>query len=190
MTTQKINTRNIVLVLMIVAAAATRLITYKLALKYPFEMSNVNTIGAIALFGGAYFTDKWKAFIVPFLALFLSDVALHYIYGVNWNSIVVYLCFAVMVVIGTLIKKVNVVNVLLASLCAVALHWLVTDLPWFYGTLYPHTLAGYIQSLNAAVLFERNMLIGDAMFCAILFGGFELAKSKYTFLRGRNELAI
>src|SRR5579872_1175227 len=132
MTIEKINTRNTVLILMIVAAAATRLITYKLALRYPYEMSNVNTIGPIALFGGAYFTDKWKAFIVPFFALFVSDLALHYFYGVNWNSIIVYLCFAVMVVIGTMIKKVNVLNVLLASLCAVVLHWLATDLPWLY----------------------------------------------------------
>lgn len=190
MTTQKINTRNIVLVLMIVAAAATRLITYKLALRYPFEMSNVNTIGPIALLGGAYFTDKWKAFIVPFLALLLSDLALHYIYGVNWNSVSVYLCFAAAVLIGTMIKKVNVMNVLLASLCVVALHWLVTDLPWFYGPMYPHTIGGYIQSLNAALLFERNMLLGDIVFCAILFGGFEMAKNKYTFLRSRNELAV
>lgn len=190
MTTQKINTRNTVLVLMIVAAAATRLITYKLALRFPYEMSNVNTIGPIALFGGAYFTDKWKAFIVPLLALLVSDLALHYLYGVNWNSIVVYLCFVVMVLIGMMIKKVNVVNVLFASLCAVALHWLATDLPFLYGTFYPHTWAGYGQSLAAAWPFERNMLIGDVVFCGLLFGGFELAKNKYTVLRSRQELAL
>ena len=190
MTLQKVNTRNTVLILMIVAAGAFRLITYKLSLKYPYEMSNFNTIGAMALFGGAYFTDRWKAYLVPFLALFLSDIALHYFYSVQWysSSILVYLCFAIMVFIGSLIKKATVVSVLLASIVSVAIHWLITDLP--YGDLYPHTLAGYGQSLVAAIPFERNMILGDIVFCAILFGGFELAKSKYSALRGRTELAV
>ena len=98
MTLQKINTRNTVIILMIVAAGAFRLVTYKLSLNYPYIFSNFNTVGAMALFGGAYFTDKWKAYLVPFIALFLSDMALHYFYGVNWysSSIWVYLCFAIM----------------------------------------------------------------------------------------------
>jgi hypothetical protein len=74
---------------------------------------------------------------------------------------------------------------------AVVIHWLVTDIPWqATGTsLYPRTLAGYGESLVAAIPFERNMLLGDIVFCAILFGGFELAKNKYTVLRTQKELA-
>jgi len=59
-----------------------------------------------------------------------------------------------------------------------------------YGTLYPHNLNGYGQSLVAAIPFERNMVLGDIVFCAILFGGFELAKSKYSALRSKGELAL
>jgi hypothetical protein len=190
MTLQKINTRNTVLILMIVAAGAFRLLTYKLSLKYPYEMSNFNTVGAMALFGGAYFSDKWKAYLVPFLALFLSDIALNYFYGVHWNSssVLVYVCFAIMVFIGSLIKKASIVSVLLASIVSVSIHWLITDLP--FGNLYPHTLTGYMQSLAAAIPFERNMLLGDVVFCAILFGGFELAKSKYSALRSSREFAV
>jgi hypothetical protein len=191
MTLQKINTRNIVLILMIVAASAIRLVGYK----YPYVMSNFTPVGAIALFGGAYFTDKWKAYLVPLLALFLSDVALNYLYssklelfynGAFWT----YLCFAIMVFIGTLIKKATVVSVFLASLVSVAIHWLIIDMPWLYGNLYPHTLVGYGQSLVAAIPFERNMILGDALFGLILFGGFELAKSKYTSLRTGREFAV
>jgi len=189
MTTQKINTRNIVLILMIVAATAIRLVTYK----FPYVLSNFNPIGAIALFGGAYFTDKWKAYLIPLFALFVSDIFLNRLYSGNWmildnSSILVYAFFIIVVFMGTLIKKATVLNVFAASLIAVVLHWLITDLP--LGNLYPHTWAGYMQSLTAAILFEKNMLYGDIVFCAILFGGFELAKSKYTFLRSRNELAV
>jgi hypothetical protein len=189
MTTQKINTRNTVLILMIVAAAAFRLVSYA----YPYVLSNFTPVGAIALFGGAYFTDKWKAYLVPLLTLFISDIALNSLYSGHleiWNnsSIMVYICFAAIVFMGTLIKKMNVLNVFAASLAAVVLHWLLTDLP--FGNLFPHTFAGYMQSLTAAIPFEKNMLFGDIVFCAILFGGFELAKNKYTVLRSRHELAL
>jgi hypothetical protein len=193
MSLQKINIRTIVLILMIVAAAAMRLLSFK----YPYILSNFTPVGAIALFGGAYFTDKWKAYLVVLITLFTSDVVINYLYTSKWflwdgSSFGVYLAFAIIVFVGSLIKKANVANVGLASLAAVVIHWLITDMPWLNGTgsLYPHTLAGYGQSLVAAIPFERNMLLGDIVFCAILFGGFELAKSKYSILRGKKELAV
>jgi hypothetical protein len=101
-----------------------------------------------------------------------------------------YLFFATMVFVGSLIKKVNIVNVFLASLAGVAVHWLIMDLPWLYGSLYPHTLQGYGMSLASALPFEKNMILGDLVFGLVLFGGFELAKSKYTILRSQKELAV
>lgn len=191
MTLQKVNTRNTVLVLMIVLAAAFRLLSYK----YPYVLSNFTPVGAIALFGGAYFTDKWKAYLVPLLALFLSDMLLNYFYTsrlsfLSVDSLWVYLCFALFVSIGSMIRKATLINVLLASILSVGMHWLIMDLPWLLGNLYPHTLAGYEQALTAAIPFEKNMMLGDVVFGFILFGGFELAKSKYVNLRSSAELAI
>lgn len=190
MSSQKVNVRTIVLVLMIVAAAAFRLLSYE----FKF-LSNFTPVGAIALFGGAYFSDKWKAYVTVLLSLFLSDILINYLYTsklVLWysGSTWVYLTFVIMIFVGTLIKKVNVANVAMASLASVCIHWLMIDMPWLYGSLYPHTLAGYGQSLVAAIPFERNMLLGDIVFCGILFGGFELAKNRYTILRTNKELAI
>jgi len=191
MSLQKINTRTIVLILMIVAAAAMRLVSYK----FPYIMSNFTPVGAIALFGGAYFTDKWKAYLVVLLTLFASDILINFLYSSKWvlwynGSFWVYLTFAIMVFIGSLIKKANIGNVAMASLASVAVHWLIIDMPWLYGPLYPHTLAGYGLSLVAAIPFERNMVLGDIVFGAILFGGFELAQRRYTHLRSQKELAI
>jgi hypothetical protein len=188
--TQKINTRNTVIILMIVFAVAMRLVSYK----FQF-LSNFTPVGAVALFGGAYFKDKWKAYLVPLIVLFLSDIAINSLYAgklILWSNsaIYMYICFTAMVFIGTLIKKVNVANVALASIAAVLVHWLFMDMPFLYGTLYPHTLAGYGQSLIAAIPFEKNMVLGDALYGAILFGGFELAKSKYVILRSKTELAL
>ena len=155
--TAKDNTnRNIILILMIVVAAAFRLIAFK----YP-ALSNFNPLGAIALFGGAYFKDKWKGYLTVLLTLFATDVVINYLYTSKWSfgydgMFMVYLSFSLMVLVGTLIKKVNVLNVLLAGIVSVLIHWLLTDLP---GTLYPHTLAGYGQSLIAAIPFEYNLIM-------------------------------
>ena len=76
---------------------------------------NFTPIGAMALFGGCYFSDKWKAYLVPILTLWITDLALNYFYfhqvtffysGFAW----VYGAFALMVMVGTFIKKVNVGN--------------------------------------------------------------------------------
>lgn len=191
MSIKKINIRTVVLVLMIVAAAAMRLLSYK----FPYVLSNFTPVGAIALFGGTYFTDKWKAYLVVLITLFMSDIVINFLYSSKWvlwygGSFWVYLTFAIMVFIGSLIKKADIANIALASLASILVHWLIIDMPWLYGNLYPHNFYGYGQSLVAAIPFERNMILGDIVFCAILFGGFELAKSKYTILRSREELVL
>ena len=190
MTLQKINTRSIVLMLIVLAAVAFRLISFK----YPYILSNFSPVGAIAIFGGAYFYDKWKAYAVVLISMFLSDLAINYLYTSKLtfyaDSLWLYLAFAIMVFIGTLIKKVNFGNVAWASMASVCVHWLIVDLPWLYGNLYPHTIGGYVQSLLAAIPFEKNMILGDALFGAILFGGFELAQRKYSVLRSNKMAAL
>lgn len=56
---EKINLRFSVLVLMIVLAAFSRIIPH---------MPNFSPLGAIGLFGAAYFSKKWQAFLIPIAA--------------------------------------------------------------------------------------------------------------------------
>src|SRR5882757_1813938 len=105
-------TRNIVLILIIVIVAIFRLIAFKYK-----DLSNFNPVGAIALFGGAYFTNKWKGYLTVLIALFTTDIVLNYLYTskfeIGYDGIIgVYLSFALMVFVGSMIKKVSVFNVL------------------------------------------------------------------------------
>ena len=61
------NPRLTTLVMLIAAAAATRLIPHP---------PNLTSVTALALFGGAYFSNRWQAFLVPLIALVVSDVML------------------------------------------------------------------------------------------------------------------
>ena len=185
MESQKINTRNTVLILMILGAVAMRFVTYKVTLlsNNAIALSNFTPVGAVA-------------YLVPLCTLFVSDMILNYLYSsrliIDYSATIwVYLSFAIIVFIGTRIKKVNLLSVGAASVLSVVIFWLLTDFPWLYGgALYPHTLLGYEQSLIAAIPFQRNMLLGDVVFGLLLFGGFELAKSKFSVLRTNNKLAV
>jgi hypothetical protein len=192
MSLQKVNTRTIILILMIIAATAMRLVSYE----YKF-LSNFSPVGAIAMFGGVYFTDKWKAYVVVLLSLYASDVVINHFYTNSWifvsgDTFWNCVCFCLMVFIGSRIKNLNLGTSLIILLAPVTIHWLIMDMPWINdaGGLYPKTLAGYGSALIAAIPFEKNMLLGDAVFGFILFGGFELAKKKYSALRTRTELAL
>src|SRR4030066_1785146 len=79
---------------MILAAAFTRLIPHP---------PNFTAVGAIALFGGAYFTEKKYAFIIPMLAMLLSDL----IIGFHNGMLSVYVSFVLIVVIGIVFCQTN-----------------------------------------------------------------------------------
>jgi hypothetical protein len=184
---RKINLNVPALIIFIISAilttAATRFMSYCVPV-----LSNFTALGAIALFGGAYFTEKWKAVVTVALVLFFTNIFINYLYLPKlmfWTSgsWPVYISFIAMVFVGSLMKKVNVTNVLLISLVSVLLHWLITDIePWLNSPLYAKGIAGYFESLIAAIPFERNMLIADGVFGAILFGGYE-------WLTGRHKAA-
>ncbi|MEE9310475.1 MAG: DUF6580 family putative transport protein, partial [Cocleimonas sp.] len=85
---------------------------------------NVSPVAAMALFGGAYFADKRMAFIVPFLALFLSDLFL----GLHNSMVFVYTGFALTVAIGFALKnRVTVTNTLFAAVAASVVFFLLTN---------------------------------------------------------------
>lgn len=171
MSLQKNNTRTLVLILLIIAATAMRIVS----LEYQF-LSNFTPVGAVAMFGGVYFADKWKAYVAVLLTFFVSDVIINHAYTGVWSLWSSYtfwncVCFSIVVFIGSAIKKINLGTSLVILFAPVIVHWLVMDLPWINDAngLYPHTLAGYGAALVAAIPFEKNMLLGDAVFGAILW---------------------
>ncbi len=187
-TQKKVIIRNSVLILMIVVATAMRVIIPTNLVSW----ASFTPVGAVALFGGCYFSEKWKAYLVPLVVLLISDLMINYyryhhdgLYNSAW---VVYLTYAITVFFGTLIKKVTLGKVALGTMGAVLIHWLLTDMT-FGSTYYAPGLTGYFQSLVAAIPFEAKMIWGYVVFSAILFGGFELAKSKYTVLQTNKQLA-
>ena len=176
------------LLLFILVVAASRIWVNLSASLDP--ISSFSPIGAMALFGGAYFT-RARAFIFPLLALWVSDVFLNkFVFYGEWiffhtDFLWTYGAFALMVLVGKyFLKEKTVVNVFGSGLLAVIIHWVVTDLGvWMTGTLYPMTFSGWWTCMVMAIPFELNLLIGTLVYSAILFGSVEWLKVRFPQLQ-------
>ncbi len=90
-----------------------------------------------------------------------------------------------MVLVGrVLLKNVTVVNLLASTLTIVLIHWIVSDFGvWFKNPSYSQDLAGFWLCLERAIPFEIRFLEGTVIYGALLFGAFEILKSKYPVLK-------
>jgi len=138
---------------------------------------NFAPVAAMALFGGAYFSKKWAAFLIPLAAMFLTDLIL----GFHPTMWAVYISFVIIVGIGMLmIKQKKVSNIFFASVSASVLFFVVTNLAvWAAGLYYPKDLSGLAASYTAAIPFFHYTLLGDLFFVALMFGSYELIRVKY-----------
>ncbi len=172
----KIDIRFGVLSLLVLLAAFSRLIPHP---------PNFAPIGAMSLFGAAYFSRKYLAFVVPIVAMWLSDLLLNnVIYGQYFDHFVwfytgFYWTYGAFIVIGLigfrLLKRLKPQNILLASIAASLVFFLVSNFGvWASGTMYPHTFSGLLTCYAAGLPFFKNTLIGDLAYSGALFGIFEL----------------
>src|SRR5688500_12683869 len=74
MSQQKFNPRTSILLLIVFSVAAFRLLTQYA--EHASSFLSLTPLGAMALFGGAYFEGRVQPYLFPLLALFISDVVL------------------------------------------------------------------------------------------------------------------
>jgi hypothetical protein len=172
--------RFIVLTVMVLAAAMTRLVPHP---------PNLTPIGAMALFGGACFVNRKAAYLVPMAAMLLSDAVLGFSrYGL-WNLLaiqpVVYACILAYTVIGQLIHdRRSVWQVGGAALAGSFLFFVVTNFAsWVAWHLYPMTAAGLAECYWKGIPYFRNTLAGDAAFTTILFSGLAILENRLAWMR-------
>src|SRR5687768_9713688 len=105
---------------MILAAAATRLLPHP---------PNFTAIGAVALFGGAYFSRRWLALAVPLAAMLLADLVL------TSPDPVTYACFALTVGLGMLLQgRVTFTRTTTAAVAASGLFFVVSNFAVWWGS--------------------------------------------------------
>lgn len=179
----KIQIKNGILIGIIGLAALSRLLPHP---------PNFTPIGAMALFGAAYFTQRYLAILIPLAALWVSNLLLdNLIYtklypemysGFSWfGNGWTYLGIALIGVLGMItLKKVTVPALFGTSIGASVLFFLVSNFgSWIASPFYPQNIGGLMASYGAGLPFFWSTLIGDLFFTSVLFGSYYLVHNKY-----------
>jgi hypothetical protein len=133
----------------------------------------------MALFGGACLADRRLAFLLPWAAMFLSDLY----FGLHILIPVVYGSFGINVLLGRWLRsRRTVMNTATVTLLGSIQFFVVTNFAcWLLW--YPRSIEGLIACYVAAIPFFQNTLLGDAVFAAGLFGALALAERGFPVLR-------
>src|SRR5258708_39058004 len=156
--------RSGVIVTLIVLSALLRI------LPHPW---NLTPVGAMALFSGATFRNRWIAFLLPLASLFAADLFV----GFHKLMLIVYASFAISVAIGRWLRENrSLARIGGAVFLGAAQFFVITNFAmWALGGYYPKTAAGLATCFVAGVpLFSEN-LRGDPLgsplpFCWCPFG--------------------
>lgn len=167
----------IIAILLVVAAAASRVIMYP---------HNFSPMVGMAIFAGATFTDKRFAFALPLFAMLLSDIMFE-VFNIadgfwGWGQLVGYGIFALITVLAFTLKKVTVARVIGYSLGSSVLFFLLSNLSFFLIDnpvyhMYAQNAKGLMDCYINALPFFRTSVMADLVYSGVLFGAFYLLQT-------------
>jgi len=167
----------IIAALLVIIAALSRVILYP---------HNFSPIIGMAVFSGAIIKDKRLAFVLPILAMFLSDIIFE-VSGIaagfwGWGQLVSYAILALITVIAFSMKKVNVLTVAGYSIGSSLLFFFLSNSAFFVFDnpiyhLYPQNFSGYVGSLVGGLPFLKTGVIADLVYSTVLFGTYYLVQN-------------
>ena len=163
------------LILIVLSAA------WRMAAVHAPELSNFAPLMALTFCGAVYFRDR-RLWLVPFIALVLSDVYIDRYYAVHfgyeWHTsgaMIRLLCFAAALGLGRLVAvRRSWTNLFSGALGGSLLFYLVTNTAsWAGDAAYAGTAAGWWQAMTIGhpefaptLLFFRNTFVSDMLFTA------------------------
>lgn len=193
----KLNLQFGIVAIMIILAALSRLLPHP---------DNFTPITGMALFGAAHFTKKYWAVLIPLAAMWVSDLVLNNVVYANlypeyYNGMVlvgdywVYGSILLIAFIGMrFLKNVKILPLIGVSLVSSVLFFLLTNFgTWMSAwgmTTYPRGFAGLLECYAAGIPFFRSTLLGDLFYVAVLFGAYELIKSRFLSLEPKKKLSL
>lgn len=191
-TPQKINLRYSVVAGLILIAALSRMIPH---------MFNFSPLGAIGLFGAAYFNKRWQALLIPIVAIWLSDLFINNVVyadthpaftwfynGFYWQ----YGTYLLITIAGFfLLKKVTLPRILSGALFSTLLFFLVTNFAcWPGNTRYTQDINGLMACYAAGIPFLKGTVLGDLFYSGVLFGTFALLMQRIPALQLRRSANV
>lgn len=147
---------------------------------------------AISLFSGAILKNKTYAYLLPLCAYLLSDLFMQYFtttpgfYGIS--QYFVYGGMALVVLLGTFMRRPKPLRILGFSLGSSLIFWIVSNLGVFFAGYYGFSFQGLLTTYLMAIPFYTptgtdlfvNAFAGDLLFSGALFGLYALLTRRNT----------
>ena len=155
-----------------VNAIVLSVITLGVVTRFIPHPPNFTALGAIALFGGAYFTSKRLAVILPLLVLLISDIAFQVFIpemGFHRTMPFVYLPFVIITLLGFYLREnKGWLKVGAFSLLSSVIFFGISNFgSWLF--YYPLNFQGLSNCYILALPFFHYNLFGDMLFNGVFF---------------------
>ncbi len=140
------------------------------------HLPNMTPMNGTALFGGSKLNRPWNYFL-PIGIMLATD----YFLGFHKTIIYVYVSFLISVFLGErfLANNQSAFKLSVIAISSSIIFFIITNFGvWQAGGLYPHTLAGLIDSYIMGLPFLGNMAVGDVVFTVGFFKLYELAENR------------
>ena len=140
------------------------------------SLSGFSSVFAVALFAGITTKDKTNAFLLPLVALFLSDVILQGLHALNLfpysgfysGQIINYALFILITLVGIVFHHYKTAGIFAAAIIGPTIFFLLSNfIVWkTQGAAmgYSNDVNGLMQSYTFGLPFYRNSLISTIIF--------------------------
>ena len=162
------NSRTSSILILITILAFSRLIPHP---------PNFTPLLGMAVFSGVIFDRKIFAFVVPLVAMLLSDLVI----GFHSSMPIIY--FAIMLNVGVgflLVSKFSYLKSILALVSGALIFFIVTNFAvWLGSGMYSEDLNGLISCYIMALPFFQNTLLSSLVYGLGAFYLFDLFENKF-----------
>ena len=123
---------------------------------------NFTPILGMAVFSGTFIGKKTFAYLIPIVAMFLSDLYL----GFHSGMPIIYFSLALCVLIGTFIgARTTILIYALGISAGVIVFYLITNFTVWYGSgMYDYTFSGLITCYVMALPFLQNTIVSSMIY--------------------------
>lgn len=153
---------------LILIAALARIVNREM------HLYNLAPVAAIGLFSGAIIKDKRISFILPLLAMLLSDAYFQLFTNMQGfygqEQLWVYGGMALVTFMGTRMGNTNAVKVAGFSLAGSLVFFIVSNFGSFLSGMWGRDLNGLATTYIAAIPFLKNTIVSDMVGNGLLFG--------------------
>ncbi len=159
-------------------------------------LSGFTTILALALFAGMSIKQKRFSFLLPLVAVFMSDLIIEVLYRLNLfvfagfykNQLINYSLLLATTLIGWAIKGNKASSIFLACFAGPTSFFLLSNLTvWFFSTTtYSKDFSGLLLCYQMGLPFYKKALISTFIFLPAILVGYNYlvqAKTKFTLAK-------